>query len=430
MKFKLLFLVLLINSVFGAFPPSCVENYQCGNDPYSLCYNRLDIALDRTIGINSAQGKLLFMARVLANTSYISDYATQRVYILSVPLDGSAVKSPKFEFEIKSSSPNSFYAYVESTGGVYIINTETRSTTTTGPYNPTTGTYEPIWLDWGSPSFGVSVDNPNDRMYRCDYNQNIYKIEPTPKNRNQANVNSTLYTGIRCNGITHQGSDIYVAVHNIDYTQPIRSHIYKGSTNCNNCPASQLVNIFNDTEYARSITSSPTDFFLASNDGIWKIPLSGDVSQRKKLSSDINNGAIYYKDGFLYYKTENNIKKLKLSDGTVTVLFDGNGGDKRFTGQCQCSTGFTGDSCTTCTNGLVRWRTNIPHCIPIGSDGFPTKCMDGDWECLNPPYTYCGNGKCYCRPGFTNPPKCDTCNGTISFQYIYPECIETTPTPI
>jgi len=137
-------------------------------------------------------------------------------------------------------------------------------------------------------------------------------------------------------------------------------------------------------------------------------------------------------EGFVYFDDGNWIRSANTSTLDVEDLIPFefsvslSGNNHNGSGTCTCLDNFSGSDCTTCS-GQVQWDNNVPSCVPILENGFPSSCS-ADYQCGNVPYTVCDDGECQCRSSFSGQ-LCTDCAGTVSWSSNVPECITSSQAP-
>eukprot|EP01132_Coremiostelium_polycephalum_P006010 gene6010-7487_t len=366
------------------------------------------------LAINEAAGKVVFLAKLNGTQGS----PVNKPYLVSVPIGGGDLG---IEYEIKSDISGGLgtrfvfqlYSYMKKSNIPIIANSETSSAPTVGPYFSNNGTFNPVWSVL-SVYLGLAYDEDSNSLYSCDFD--VRKYSPIPMTKEGRVNNETMYQNQMCTGILKQGNSIYLSANGNPGTRFLR-----GSTECRGCAASELVEIFKDSnESARSIANhNDAHLYYSTANGLFQFTIpqgNGTGTDRKQLvSGDIRSIAYY--NGFVYFQDAlNAVKKVDVTSGQVTTLFNA---QRTFPGQCSCATGFSGSDCGTC-NGIIRWN-NGPQCVALLPDGNPAVCFN-DWECHNNPYSYCFYSKCKCRPNFTGP-NCNECSGRVEWSGGSPVCI-------
>ncbi|EGG25057.1 EGF-like domain-containing protein [Cavenderia fasciculata] len=407
--------MISISSVLGG----CNQDYECGNQPFSICRNRFH--LFPGIGLTSS-GSILVMGKY--NNS--AGQQVGKTYIASV---GSGSVSP--QYPINSDVP-SYPGYTQSfelydvVGSTPYINAYQVGFPSVGPYNDQSGTFTPIWTV-ARYILGLYFDQPTSKTYYCDVG--VYRIDKIASTRADKETATKLYADQRCNYLATVGSDLYILVN--EYSLVTNHSIYRGSVNCQNCQPTNLIKLASFPGAASGFFIRNGNFFVSATNeytnvpGIFRMQISNPTS-RTALTSD-SVGDVVADGNFAYYQTwagyqfRPTIKKVTLWSTTVTTLYDEDTAGTGSSGTCSCLDGFSGANCQTCSGGTTRWTNNgTPTCVKLLASGQPETCSNG-WECQNYPYTQCVSGACRCSEGFTGD-RCDKCSGAVQWDNGFPTC--------
>eukprot|EP01132_Coremiostelium_polycephalum_P004750 gene4750-5927_t len=383
------------------------------------------------IRVDHQKQKVLVLGYFNASNSAVLN---EKKFLVSVPLSnpGSGPTTINVEYPIESEINygsgfrNLFRLldYLEAGQLLYTGNYE-RLAPSYGRYDPSSKLFNPFWSARGF-SFALTFDEPAQKTYVCDFS--IQVINSIPKNKGDALNYQTMYDRRQCTFITNLGEYIYFV-----YNTGINgAEFYRGLKSCRNCDLSTLKLLFTIPSDVSDLAVSSTKLYYSQKSsyqanqtiGIYEVPLDGDLSQKRTLVTESVSSIDYSAPtNYIYYTTSegNKIKRVSISNpSNIETLYDPN----ISFGNCRCSEGFQGPTCSNCSNGIISWQDGQPHCIPLDSDGVPTSCFN-DYEC-NLPFGYCtvtssGLRKCACRQNFVGP-KCDQCFGTITWDYGYPSC--------
>ncbi|KAN0032340.1 hypothetical protein ACTFIV_006229 [Dictyostelium citrinum] len=409
-KFSIIILIIFINVINSK---ECTKNYEC-NLPYSYCGNGWLIDA-RSIGLGR-DGKIYFTARNQFDTS---NNQLGPSYLVSVVKD-SVERNPGTTviYKITDEQPNGpVYNRVNGIGGVnqlsngkfFIIKDMYRYLPLYGTIDEQTKKYTTAFKQ----NFENSIYIDGDTMYRCIDNR-LESVTPVPLSINSPTPSNSetklLYNTNYCLGLVKVGT-------NLIFTQRIQIGdqsiigFYITVANCNNCSIpSPMFSVTDPAVY--SLAADKNYFYYSTRNGLFRVPMNGDVSKRMKLSDNPNikgiirdqtSSGIYYASSFV---NGSSIVRIDAIDFRIQTLYDyiGASNPTTSTGTCQCLSAFTGDNCSNC-NGTINWESdpttysNYPVCHPFLPDGTVSYCNQ-DWQCTNNPYNYCLDNSCVCRNGF------------------------------
>ncbi|EFA74935.1 EGF-like domain-containing protein [Heterostelium album PN500] len=398
---------------------SLFMDWECGSVPYSVCQSRINIMSG--LGYDQDKNKVMFMGKLDPSGT---------VVVASV--SGSGGGAVTIEYPITTdiipgsgfSVTTGMQAYVDSTNLVYTIASQ-RLSQAIGPYFANNNTVNYIWYPRGF-QLATYFDESDQRLYTCTFGMWRANYFPTgfiDQSQQFAMLEDSAAYDTRCSFIGRAGSNLYIIQY--QYDSPFRSTVSTIDRNCVGCAKATAFTLvaslpFEVTGFA--VNNAAMYFgtkagYYSNETGVFELPLSGDLSKLRKLSSkpviglSLNGNSVYFSS------TDNSISKIDLSQQSrpVTTLYS----NSTSSGSCGCAVGFTGPNCQTCTNGVTRWTNGIPQCVALLPNGQPSSCQQ-DYECGQVPMAYC-NGVCYCRPGFTGS-RCETCTGTVTWDYGYPTC--------
>eukprot|EP01133_Synstelium_polycarpum_P010749 gene10749-12517_t len=353
---------------------ACQQSYECGNMPFAVCRNKLN--LFQGIGYESgANPKVIVMGKFNATQGPVGNSV-----IASIPVTGGELKT---EYEILSdinvgsgySTAFRLFAYLPDAKVPFIVASQ-RLAPATGPYNPANGVFSGIWYSRGY-TLGAVFDETNQRAYFCDIG--IKRLNSIPKSSDDVYPKAIdVYQQQRCNFLRLRGDDIYIVFVRYDTPALTESTVYRGSVNCQNCPADNLVKIvtvpYEVTDFAVDAGSIylATKPLITQSSGIVQMAVAngGQPAATRQLTSDPTVSMVLG-DGTIYYTTTTGLVK-KVTTGIVPVvssLYN----PASSTGGCACAEGFTGAQCQTC-EGTIRWLDGNPMCVPTLPSGHPSSC--------------------------------------------------------
>ncbi|EGC34775.1 hypothetical protein DICPUDRAFT_92139 [Dictyostelium purpureum] len=406
MKMKnsfLLFLFLfLINLYIGYSQQSCTEDWNCPNQPYQFCAHKWIV--DARSFVVGRDDFIYFTAR--RNTDN-GQYGAS--YLLKVPKYSSSNNPPiTIVYQIEDEIANgpvfnrvngAIGANLLPGGKVYIVQDMYRYLPLYGTYNPTTKKFTTAFKQ--NPENGIFVHAAENKLYRCVDNR-LESLSPIPLDLNDTPQSINYYNTSYCNGLWKNGNTLY-------FTQRIFSGglsavgFYIGNTDCRDCAIGK--ELFYVMDNVLGFAANDKFFFYSTQNGLFRVPINGDVSQRYKLSDNPNIKGIGLDNEAVFYATSTAIVRIDLDDQYITLLYD-SAGSQTF-GTCKCISEFTGSSCTSC-NGTITWSNGKPTCNLFLADGTVSYC-EQDWQCLNSPFNYCSSNACKCRTGFSGS-RCELCS--------------------
>ncbi|KAK5582317.1 hypothetical protein RB653_003900 [Dictyostelium firmibasis] len=409
---KLLFTLLLLIYFFNInYSKECSKNYEC-NLPYSYCGNGWLIDA-RSIGLGR-DGRIYFTARNQFDNSNNQLGPSFLVSVIKDSTNGNPGTS--IVYKIIDEQPNGpVFNRVNGIGGInQLSNGKFLIIKDMYRYLPLYGTIEKTTQKFTTAfkqNFENSIYIDGDTMYRCIDNR-LESVTPVSLSLDST-ISSTkiLYNNTNyCNGLVKVGS-------NLIFTQRIQIGdqsiigFYITVANCNNCSTpSPMFSVTDPAVY--SIAADKDYFFYSTRNGLFRVPMNGDISKRIKLSDNPNikgilrdqtSSGLYYASSFV---NGSSIVRIDTIDYRITTLYDYVGASNPLTekGTCQCLSAFTGNDCNNC-NGTINWEfdpianNNYPVCHPFLPDGSVSYCSQ-DWQCTNNPYNYCFDNSCVCRKGF------------------------------
>ncbi|KYR01279.1 EGF-like domain-containing protein [Tieghemostelium lacteum] len=404
-------LVFLIFIVIVNIVNSCQDSFQCGNSPLSQCKKSINI-LD-SIELDYVNGRIMFLAK------YSNDKFPK---LLSIPTNGGFVK---YHYSIFGENPmmsiTSLYRYLPISGTIYL---NTNELLHGGPvisyYNNEDST---IGFQLGNiQPKDLQFDEENQQTFGS-VDLNIIRLDSIPISPTQSIKRSAiLYRGMDWETkVKFNQNNLYIRMNNT---------IYIGDKNCQNCSRSQLSILVSESFVIQGDLQLSTDtiFYLnRQQNSIIGYPLSGGQNSGTIILSidDKINDFIYY-DNSIYYLRKNSIYKLSLTVASIPqILYDGN----KEIGDCQCSDGFSGETCLECSvfsgNNTIIWNLGSPYCIPISHQNqMPLNCFENS-DC-NAPFGQCfaipgSPGICQCLNNFSGI-NCQSCQGTITWKDGSPYC--------
>ncbi|KAF2075167.1 hypothetical protein CYY_003515 [Polysphondylium violaceum] len=393
----LLLSTCLLSSTLGA-DQQCSDDYQCGNFPQAACAGKLNLIPG--IGLNEQTGKVLIAGKY--NSTHQGPFGYP--YILSVPIGGGSIQK---EYPIKVEIPagsgytsvDELFAYLPVKNLMY-LRLNKGGSPVIGVYDSNTANFSQVWNIFNTPLEIAFNEQKNQIIYSA---YGIYRLNYIPTSKpDYQDTQQVYYQSQLPNGLSNQGEDLYMSTYS--------GNFYKGLTTCNACPETDLKLLFSDPE-GKSITgftTSPTHMYYSSPNGIFEVPLAGNISMKRALVSDNVVAMVISSNGFIYYTTAaGEVKSVSLAGNhpQVVTLYTSSVG-----GTCQCAVGFTGDKCQTC-QGTILWNDGYPYCYPL-VDNKPSTCFYS-YQCGEQPYNVCA-GSCICASNFTGP-DCKTCAGTVEW---------------
>ncbi|KAF2071907.1 hypothetical protein CYY_006786 [Polysphondylium violaceum] len=409
----LILIVLIVLCFYRVESKKCKASWECGNMPKAICQNNIN--LFSGIGVDDINNKVYIMGNF--NSSGVPYGST---YIASVPLSGGSLS---LEYPILSDIQTGagfrtayrLFKYLSKSKLMYTQNAE-RLAPSIGPYF-TNGTLNGIWYPRGF-SLAADFDEVAQMTLTCEFSITKYPMiaQDTSIYQNRIELYRTL-----CQGIGKVGSSFYAVRYNPSGSG---SQFFKGDINCVNCDPNTLVILFTDAAQVTGFEVTSSHIFYSSKwydgsnefKGIFQVPLSGDLSQKKVLVSD-SVDSMELSNNVIYYITGGKVKSVSIASGAVSTLYDNTNSNSE--GECACAPGYTGQDCSQCAGDEVWDSNGNPKCL-ISPPG--QKACIYDWMC-NQPYGYCDGSVCRCKYNFSGP-KCDQCvNGLIKWDsYGNPSC--------
>eukprot|EP01133_Synstelium_polycarpum_P017760 gene17760-21183_t len=353
---RLIIVVLAVLSItLAVYAKDCNQHADCGKCPFAICYNRNSELLPGLA--TDVNGRVLFINRMTGKDGV----PARTPFLSSVPADGSTPSQIEYqilsdvESQLGTRHVMGLHGYMQKAAIPFIYNSEYRvNYASVGPLK--NGVFTQVWAV-SSLNLGMSFDEATNTMYSCDFD--IRKYSPVPMTQAGRLNNVTMYNTQTCNGgISQQGEFVYI--HN--------GAILRGKTSCVNCPASDLTTLIAQPGVVRGFATTATHIIYANDEGIFQVPISGDASQTKKLSSDVptRQSDLIASGTSIYYQNKGQIKSIT-SDGNVKVIYDSNSTVSQ-PGNCACATNFKGDQCMQC-DGDIRWEQGVPRCVVKNDDG-------------------------------------------------------------
>ncbi|KYQ93132.1 hypothetical protein DLAC_05761 [Tieghemostelium lacteum] len=408
---KKLYLILLISSLVVSIGWACDQDWQCGNNlPFQQCKKNITIPIG--IDVDSATGRVVFIA------SYVGD---QFKRLLSIPIEGGPIK---YEYTLFGESFYSrfyhLYRYLSTSKQLYVVTNEIRYNSLAA-YLPSTGSVG--FQRYYKYPFEMQFDEQAQKTYYCDYLAvrkvnfiPVQKVDDLDKQSQILYGDGQTTFGV-CTNIALLGQDLYVLT-----TSSGPNKIFRGSVN-----GSPLVEVLVEgvNQYITQFQATTTHFIYIVNNDIVKVPINGDISQKKvlvKQQGTYNQVSFRVYGGYVYFTSGNQILRIPyLQDGPAEIIYNGN----KVNGDCLCAEGYSGDNCQQCdaSTHIISWVNGKPQCVPLTSNGLPSQCTD-NYQC-NEPYGQCAGFSdikvCACQTNFFGQ-KCQQCNGTVTWFDGKPSC--------
>ncbi|GAM19262.1 hypothetical protein SAMD00019534_024370, partial [Acytostelium subglobosum LB1] len=399
----------------------CSQDWECGNPPYSFCLTNFDSFPG--LGLDESENKLVMVGKY-NNSQGPNGNPT----LVSLSTSGGALTK---EYEITTDIiggsgyrvTSALFAY-EPLGNLPYIKTNQRMAPAIGPYNHASNTYDGIFFTRGY-NLGLAFDGPKDKTYWCDWSLN-YLDRIILHSTDMVDRKPLMDGYMRCNFMSVAPNLLYV-VDYFNYTTN-STNVYKIDSNCHNCSSSSLILVGSvpfevySFQYALGYLYFGThpSQWTTQKSGIWKSYADTGGAIGAWITTDpVSESMVVDSTAtFVYYKTGSVIKKIGpgAPPPSGVVIFDPAASPL---GQCKCARGFTGAQCQTCT-GTTRWVDGVPECVAKLPNGQPETCIY-DYECLQVPFAYCGQGTCTCRSNFYGN-TCQSCNGVVEWSYGFPSC--------
>eukprot|EP01133_Synstelium_polycarpum_P010750 gene10750-12519_t len=396
---------------------ACTDDHECGPAPFAACRQKFDIF--EGLGIDGQN--LVLLGRYNSSGGPFG-----YTYIATLPVTGGPLTP---QYPILSDIPSGpgfvttreLFDYVD---GVPYLAANQRVAITVGPYSNSTKTFSPVWFQ-RSYTLGALMDMATKKTYYCDIG--IHRLDSIPTKYQDLGEDVVhLYQSQRCTFLGVNGNDLYVVFVNYGLPQDTKTTIYRGKTDCANCPASDLVEILTVPCEVTDFAMTSTHMYLSSNpkitksSGIGELPLSGDNRLYRQIVNDPVVSFVFDSTNTnLYFTTTDGLVKTAPVSNNLntpaTLLYD----SRVPAGVCSCANGFSGSTCQEC-NGFIRWVDGQPSCVAEASSGQPAGPCVYDYECGQIPFAVCNMGTCDCRPGFQGK-KCE-CPGHISWDNGFPTC--------
>lgn len=411
--------LLCLLALFAGVYSQCVQDYECGNVPYSVCNGGVNDCASTVpgIGIDPATNKVYFAQICRTDKAQITNVTFKTVdskggvpTLVQTRQQQPAAVNPGQVFDVVE---DRLYFSIQSRSPGQLLTSLNLNSLAESKTIDTDSFFQNI----------IEFDTTNKKTYVCNiifkeggsYFYDLRGFDGILADGVGAVNNYSMYTvdiPSVCSAIRVQGSDLFftVVTPNADYTAYSTS-FYKGSTSCVECNnAALLFTVANSKVVDFDVTS--TRVFYGTTTGVYSSDFSG--ANVKHVSWSSGSSGVRVLGDRVYWNSGVAILSDSVNGGEVKQL-------NTFSGSCGCRHGFTGASCTTC-NGQVQWFEGIPACIPFGEDGNPTSC-NFDYECAGSPYTYC-SGSCKCRTGFSGAGcrQCEDSTKKVTWSNGIPSC--------
>ncbi|KAF2071905.1 hypothetical protein CYY_006784 [Polysphondylium violaceum] len=309
-----LFLLVIINYSSSVFGATCTQNSDCST---GVCRNRL--LLFSGLGLNTNNNRILVMGN--------SPVAPAPI-IASVPTSGGSIKG---EYQILSNTAtrtaHGIFKYLPSSQLLFTINSQTSAPYFVGPYYQN-GTLVDVW-ETNDMSIEIDFDETNQETLLCTTGISLYNSIPITT----GSSSSPVYKNVKCQGLGRVGTTLYGSK-----SSTTGSDFFSGDVGCNNCEESQLNPLFSETFQVSDLAVTSTNIYYSSvwsdgvNEvkGIFEVPINGDLTQKRVLSSD-SVEKILVSNGVIYYISNGKLKSVTISSATVSTLYENTG---TYQGEC------------------------------------------------------------------------------------------------
>ncbi|EGC34457.1 hypothetical protein DICPUDRAFT_35014 [Dictyostelium purpureum] len=422
MKIIINLIILFLNFKLIYSANLCEQSWECGNVPYTICANKINLI--KGIAVDEESNKVLLMGKFNS-----SDTTYGSVSVASIPTNGGLIineYSIKSDVTVGSGFRNTIqlFKYLPKSK-LLLTQSSERLSTVVGIYSNDFhgGTLTPLWYPRGY-SLAIYFDEVNQLTYTCDFNVNVYpKIIKTQDDLyGSGSAGAVILNQTRqCIGISNKFKNENLGKDNLIFASiedGTRTNFFIGSAECPLCKRT-FTSFYNYSGIANDMFIFNNNIYFSTIDsGIAKISFDNPSSSLTFITKDPTD-SIYFVESqkTIYYITNSVVKKIHVETKQSSILYDSKG--SKNLGTCMCADGYTGDRCNKC-NGVEMWSNGNPTCVNILQyNGLPSKCQ-ADYNC-NIPYGYCNGGICSCRENFYGM-KCTKCDGKIKWQNGFPIC--------